>query len=63
MTSEHDDRLTGRRARRRAATVREIIDAAEQLLGRGDAFSLRAVAGQVGMTVQALYHYFDSRTT
>ncbi|GAA3240915.1 TetR/AcrR family transcriptional regulator [Pseudonocardia petroleophila] len=51
------------RDRRRAETVREIKEAAVAQLaevGPG-ALSLRAVARAVGMTVQSLYHYFDSR--
>lgn len=51
------------RERRRAETVREIKQAAVRQLaevGVG-ALSLRGVARAVGMTVQSLYHYFDSR--
>ncbi|UIX33057.1 TetR/AcrR family transcriptional regulator [Streptomyces sp. GQFP] len=51
------------RERRRAAAAREILDAAEvHLTEHGPhALSLRAVARSLGMTVQALYHYFPSR--
>jgi AcrR family transcriptional regulator len=51
------------RERRRAETVAEIKDAAlRQLAAVGPgALSLRRVAREVGMTVQSLYHYFDSR--
>ncbi|MEV0317614.1 TetR/AcrR family transcriptional regulator [Streptomyces sp. NPDC050658] len=51
------------RQRRRAAATREILDAAEaQIVAQGPAaLSMRAVARQLGMTVQALYHYFPSR--
>ncbi|MYW05929.1 TetR/AcrR family transcriptional regulator [Streptomyces sp. SID3343] len=51
------------RGRRRAVATREILDAAEvQLTRHGPAaLSLRAVARSLGMTVQALYHYFPSR--
>jgi AcrR family transcriptional regulator len=51
------------RERRRAETVREIKQAAvAQLAEVGvGALSLRGVARAVGMTVQSLYHYFDSR--
>lgn len=51
------------RERRRAETVAEIKTAAlVQLAEVGPgALSLRAVARTVGMTVQSLYHYFDSR--
>ncbi|MFD8162762.1 TetR/AcrR family transcriptional regulator [Streptomyces malaysiensis] len=51
------------RQRRRAAAVQEIVNAAEQHItehGPG-ALSLRAIAQSLGMTVQALYHYFPSR--
>jgi AcrR family transcriptional regulator len=51
------------RDRRRAETVREIKDAALQQLAEGGtgALSLRGVGRSIGMTVQSLYHYFDSR--
>lgn len=51
------------RDRRRAETVREIKEAALQQLAEAGtgALSLRGVARSVGMTVQSLYHYFDSR--
>lgn len=51
------------RERRRAETVREIKAAAlAQLVESGTGgLSLRGVARAVGMTVQSLYHYFDSR--
>lgn len=51
------------RDRRRAETVAEIKQAAlQQLVEAGPGgFSLRGVARTVGMTVQALYHYFDNR--
>jgi AcrR family transcriptional regulator len=51
------------RDRRRAETVREIKAAAlDQLAEAGPGgMSLRGVARAVGMTVQSLYHYFDSR--
>lgn len=51
------------RERRRAETIREIQEAALGRLtedGTGG-LSLRGVARDVGMTVQALYHYFGSR--
>ncbi|AZK98007.1 MULTISPECIES: TetR/AcrR family transcriptional regulator [Streptomyces] len=50
------------RERRRAAAVQEIVDAAERhIVANGPAaLSLRAVARDLGMTVQALYHYFPS---
>lgn len=51
------------RERRRAAATQEILDAAEQHITEHGpaALSLRAVARSLGMTVQALYHYFPSR--
>ncbi|GAB2915798.1 TetR/AcrR family transcriptional regulator [Streptomyces mayteni] len=56
-------RLSPLRERRRAVAVREILAAAErQITEHGPhALSLRAVARELGMTVQALYHYFPSR--
>lgn len=52
-----------RQQRRRAETVQEILDAAERQLAEVgvQALSLRAVARDIGMTVQALYHYFTGR--
>ncbi|MFJ6071138.1 TetR/AcrR family transcriptional regulator [Streptomyces sp. NPDC093065] len=51
------------RERRRTAAVQEIVDAAERhIAAHGPAaLSLRAVARGLGMTVQALYHYFPNR--
>ncbi|GCD92691.1 TetR/AcrR family transcriptional regulator [Embleya hyalina] len=51
------------RERRRAVAVREILSAAEDHIDREGphSLSLRAVARGLGMTVQALYHYFPSR--
>ncbi|SOD61840.1 transcriptional regulator, TetR family [Streptomyces zhaozhouensis] len=51
------------RERRRAAATREIVEAAERHITEHGpaALSLRAVARDLGMTVQALYHYFPSR--
>lgn len=51
------------RERRRATAAREIVDAAERHLAEHGpaALSLRAVARDLGMTVQALYHYFPNR--
>ncbi|MEU6819453.1 TetR/AcrR family transcriptional regulator [Streptomyces atriruber] len=51
------------RERRRAVAVDEIVSAAEShIVEEGPhALSLRAVARSLGMTVQALYHYFPSR--
>ncbi|MGW0945997.1 TetR/AcrR family transcriptional regulator [Streptomyces sp. NPDC002623] len=57
--------LPSLRERRRAAATQEILDAAERHLTEHgpQALSLRAVARSLGMTVQALYHYFPSRDT
>ncbi|MEW2521058.1 TetR/AcrR family transcriptional regulator [Actinacidiphila alni] len=51
------------RERRRAAATQEILDAAERQIAESGpaALSLRAVARDLGMTVQALYHYFPNR--
>lgn len=53
----------GLRERRREATLAEIKQVAvRQLVTAGPAgLSLRGVAREVGVSVQALYHYFDSR--
>ncbi|UED84065.1 TetR/AcrR family transcriptional regulator [Streptomyces profundus] len=61
-----DERIPARpslRERRRATATREIVEAAErQITEHGPAaLSLRAVARELDMTVQALYHYFPSR--
>jgi AcrR family transcriptional regulator len=55
--------LPSLRERRRAAATREIVDVAERHITElgPAALSLRAVARSLGMTVQALYHYFPSR--
>lgn len=60
---EHATAPPSLRQRRRAAATQEILDAAERhITGHGPAaLSLRAVARDLGMTVQALYHYFPSR--
>ena len=52
-----------RRDRVRAATAQEIKDTARRLLIQQgqDAATLRAIAGQMGMTAPALYRYFGSR--
>ena len=51
------------RERRRAVATQEILSAAESHIAEHGphALSLRAVARTLGMTVQALYHYFPSR--
>ncbi|MFI1388784.1 TetR/AcrR family transcriptional regulator [Streptomyces griseoaurantiacus] len=55
--------LPSLRQRRRAAATREIVDAAERHITEHGphALSLRAVARDLGMTVQGLYHYFPNR--
>lgn len=55
--------LPSLRERRRAAASQEIVSAAEShITEHGPAgLSLRAVARGLGMTVQALYHYFPNR--
>ena len=51
------------RQRRRAVATQEILEAAERHVTENGphALSLRAVARSLGMTVQALYHYFPNR--
>lgn len=49
-----------RRERQRQATYHEIVDAARQQLRSGEELSVRAVAGQLGLTPPALYRYVDS---
>lgn len=51
------------RQRRRAAATQEILEAAERHIAEygPHAMSLRAIARGLGMTVQALYHYFPNR--
>ncbi|MEU1534661.1 TetR/AcrR family transcriptional regulator [Streptomyces fagopyri] len=62
-TDEHAAAPLTLRQRRRAAAVQEILDAAERHIAEHGpaALSLRAIARSLGMTVQALYHYFPSR--
>jgi AcrR family transcriptional regulator len=49
--------------RNRERTRQEIIHAAREILHEGgiDAITLASVAGKLGMTKQALYHYFASK--
>ncbi|MFD6289401.1 TetR/AcrR family transcriptional regulator [Streptomyces sp. NPDC060205] len=60
---EHMSALPSLRERRRATATQEILGAAERQIAESGpaALSLRAVARSLGMTVQALYHYFPSR--
>src|SRR5690349_101497 len=55
---------TSLRGRRRAAAAQEILATArEHVAEHGPAgLAARAVARSLGMTVQALYHYFPSRS-
>ena len=55
--------ISARVARKQEQARSEILDAARKLLQeRGiDAVTLAAVAGELGMTKQALYHYFSSK--
>lgn len=50
-------------ARKREQARRDILDAAQHVLGSGgtEAVTLASVADQLGMTKQALYHYFPSK--
>jgi AcrR family transcriptional regulator len=59
----HTDEMTTRRARLRAATIREIKDAAlAQIADAGaPALSLRGVARSIGMSPAGLYRYYDGR--
>jgi AcrR family transcriptional regulator len=54
---------SARVARKQEQARNEILDAARKLLHeRGsDAVTLASVAGELGMTKQALYHYFSSK--
>ncbi|TDD93510.1 TetR/AcrR family transcriptional regulator [Actinomadura rubrisoli] len=63
LADEHLTAPPSLRQRRRAAAAQEILDAAERHITEHGphALSLRAVARSLGMTVQALYHYFPNR--
>ncbi len=58
MTSAASTEPT-RRERQRQATYDEIVDVARSLLRGGGEMSLRAVAGEMGLTPPALYRYLD----
>jgi AcrR family transcriptional regulator len=62
-TSQPAVRVTGRRAERHQRTKREILDAASALAAACGlaGWSLRDVAGAVGMRALSLYVYFDSK--
>jgi AcrR family transcriptional regulator len=49
-----------RRERQRQATYDEIVEIARRLLRDGQEVSIRAVAGEMGLTPPALYRYVDS---
>ena len=49
-----------RRERQRQATYDEIVAVSRRLLRDGEDVSLRAIAGEMGMTAPALYRYVDS---
>lgn len=51
---------TTRRERQRQATFDEIVEVARRLLRAGEDVSIRAVAGEMGLTAPALYRYVDS---
>lgn len=63
MTEKPTGRPTRRIRQKRERARREIIDTATRLLREGgpEAVTLEAVAGALGMTRQALYHYFSSK--
>ena len=64
MVSKNNKKPSSARVARKQAQARsEILDAARKLLQeRGiDAVTLASVAGELGMTKQALYHYFASK--
>lgn len=56
-------RTSARVARKRADSRREILLAARKILRDGgvEAITLESVAGSLGLTRQALYHYFPSK--
>lgn len=60
---EHPSAPPSLRQRRRAVATQEIVKAAELHIAEHGpaALSLRAVARSLGMSVQALYHYFPDR--
>ncbi|MFD7122710.1 MULTISPECIES: TetR/AcrR family transcriptional regulator [Streptomyces] len=60
---EHPSAPPSLRQRRRAVATQEIVRAAELHIAEhgSAALSLRAVARSLGMSVQALYHYFPDR--
>jgi AcrR family transcriptional regulator len=63
MVKEKNKRPSERVAKKRRQAKREILDSARSILaGSGhEAVTLAAVAGNLGMTKQSLYHYFPSK--
>ncbi|MFD7702765.1 TetR/AcrR family transcriptional regulator [Streptomyces caelestis] len=63
LAVEHRTAPLTLRQRRRAVATQEIVEAAERHIAEHGpaALSLRAVARSLGMSVQALYHYFPNR--
>ena len=62
-TTRKSKHSSARVQQKRERNRREILDAAEALLQDGgiDAVTLGAVAGELALTKQALYHYFPSK--
>lgn len=56
-------RLSPRVQQKREQAQREILQAAQEIMKAGgvEAVTLASVAGQLGMTKQAIYHYFTSK--
>jgi len=56
-------RRSARVERKHAQARKEILEVAQAILlqGGSDAVTLASVAGELGMTKQALYHYFPSK--
>jgi len=63
MTDHHPGKPSRRIRQKRERVRREIIDTAAGLLREGgpESVTLEAVAGSLGMTRQALYHYYPSK--
>ncbi len=61
MTSKR--KPSARVARKREQARRELLETAQAILSEGgvEAVTLASVAGELGMTKQALYHYFPSK--
>jgi len=63
MTGEAPRKYSPRVRRKRRQARQEILETAERILQEQgiDAVTLASVAGELGMTRQALYHYFASK--